>query len=80
MARHAAWQACVIIACVLGGTAAALSWTAQGVYFAFAARAHAKLAGQSVVEAMAWCVPSGLSRTPFIIIDCADCPIALNGA
>jgi hypothetical protein len=37
----------------LGGIACALSWTAQGVYFAYAARKHAVLTGVSVREALA---------------------------
>jgi hypothetical protein len=44
---------CVVAASVLGGTSAALAWTAQGVYLAFAARKHAVVSGVSVVDATA---------------------------
>ena len=44
----------VLFACFLGGSASALAWTAQGVYFAFASRKHAGLTGMDLKSAMAY--------------------------
>lgn len=43
----------VNLACVCGGIAAGVSWTAQGPYFSHASRTHAALTGASVVATTA---------------------------